>query len=252
MKISQAEYERIFKSIAHLYGIATNENVDMIIDHYYVDVDKNDTLLALEKFNKKHRKKYFRVERIGDNRFMLISDFLDKDEDVVRVNALASRASFYFPPSKADFLAYEEDFYCDEGEDRCNTEFMHFIYKYSNIKDDKNERAVRSFMTTLYCQMKIRSSSFDECIYDLLDSLGFSFNTKYSQKKLERIYCDMLMNTRLYIHRGHKVIELSNDEMSEAEKELVDLNDEEGEAKSQQKEHAFEEIGKKIKKENRA
>ncbi len=210
-KLTQKEYLRIFKSISNLYGIAKNEEIDMIIDHYYENIDKEDTLLALKSLNEKRRKKGFRIEKLGEKGYMLVSDLLKDDEDVLRISLIAAKASFYFPPDKESFLAYERDFNCDDEEDALYSEFMRFLPSYSREEKDKDDKGVVAFFSALYIEAKIKSGCFDKCIYDILDDLGFEFKSKYSQKKLESILSKLLLGTRMFIHRGHKVIELGQE-----------------------------------------
>ncbi len=224
-KLSQREYLRIFAAISNLYGLADETSINEIIDHYYDGVNKSDTLLALKKFNEKNRKKGFRVEKRGDEGYMLISELLEDEMDVARVISIASKSSFYFPPSKEEFLDYEKDFNCDEEENLLYGEFTDFIYKHHIDKGKGDgEAETTSFFLTLYLQSKIKSSGFDYDVVDLLEHLGFVFKSKYTQKKLMKMWVNLLFNTRLFIHRGHKVSELEKRDEDRMEEELDHLN----------------------------
>ena len=203
MKISQKEFNSLFKAMVKIYGVIETDEIYKLLIHYYDSVTKKEIVEQVKKFYIKPKKDYFAAKIKYKNAYFLINNEL-KDETIDSIIYERSGKPLYIPETKEDLLKFGHDPNMTELEDGLYSELNRFLCKRYKGED----KEYNTFMITLYLFYENRTIQNTTGIIKELMDFGYSFEEEKDLRKFLDLWMRVINNTKMFANKGYSPNEL--------------------------------------------
>ena len=128
---------------------------------------------------------------------MLIDESLDSYHEMLR----GHQGKPYYIPSKKEFLAYDNPFYCEDTPEAAA--FRNFLLSKTTLQEDMMD----AVFTDIYCGVRCMNAGFQE-VMNRLNDVGVAFNSKSDVNAFFEVYTAFHNRVRMQCNRGHTPDEL--------------------------------------------
>ena len=204
-KISQKEFNSLFKAMVRLYGVIDSDEIHYLLNHYYDKITKKEIIEQLKKFYTKSTKYYFagKIEN-ARNKYFLISNELEDDEIDHVIKERVGKPLF-IPSTKEELLKFEKDLHMTDIEAELYDELFRFLLK--RYKGEDKEYNV--FMITSYCLYNNRVDFQPTNIIKDFSRFGFEWKSKKDLEKFLNLWMKVANNTKMFPNKGYSPKEIS-------------------------------------------
>ena len=197
---------KYFNAAANLYGIIPLRKLYGIITSQNKSLVTKEEFLAFAEIARHECEDYYilgKSELYYDGPdtdlmeyevidIMLIDENLDPYHEILR----GHQGKSYYIPSKKEFLAYENPFYCEDTPEAAA--FRNFLLSKTTLQEDMMD----AVFTDIYCGVRCMNAGFQE-VMNRLDDVGVAFKRKSDVSTFSEVYTAFHNRVRMQYNRGH-------------------------------------------------
>ena len=202
---------KYFNAAANLYGIIPLRKLYGIITSQNKSLVTKEEFLAFAEIARHECEDYFilgKSELYYDGPdtdlmeyevidIMLIDENLDSYHEMLR----GHQGKPYYIPSKKEFLAYDNPFYCEDTPEAAA--FRNFLLSKTTLQEDM----MGAVFTDIYYGVRCMNAGFQE-VMNRLNDVGVAFNRKSDVNAFSEVYTAFPNRVRMQCSRGHTPDEL--------------------------------------------
>lgn len=204
MKISQKEFNNLFKAMVKLYGVIETDEIYELLNYYYDGITKKDIIEQVKKFYEKPKRDYFaaKIKNARNSYFLINNDLEDESIDYIIRERVGK--PLYIPETKESLLEYAHEPNMTETEDGLYSELNRFLCKRYTGED----KEYQTFMITLYLYYNNRAKENTTSMINELTDHGFSFKDEKDIRKFLDLWMRVINNTKMFANKGFSPTEL--------------------------------------------